>query len=344
MKKLLTKQNIIIVAVLIVAIVGYAIYAGVQGGSAAEFPSQTINIYVASSAGGGTDTWNRQIAALMEQELGGTINVSNMPDGGGSAAQANVNSAAHDGYTWLGVSETGCTWPALGSSKQTSKEYTYFVMGGSAGVICVPADSPYQNWGEFVDAAKANPGKLNVANSGIGKLWHLKAYIALGDAKDDVNHVPYKGSGPAIIGVLSNEADALACSIAEATEYILSGELRPLAMMEKESYNFEGYGEIEAVTKYVPSAADSYPLNQFLSFALPADTDPAILATITEAFKKVMASDEMKAFAEDQIATIYAYTGEEANKMVADMEATLCFLMKDLGLAKADFEALGITK
>ena len=338
------KKTLGIVVAIIVIIAAYFVYDHIASGSgSANWPSRTINIYVASSAGGGTDVWNRQLASEIEKELGTSVVVSNLPDGGGSAAQVNTWNAEHDGYSWLGVSETGCMWPAIGNSTQTSKDWTYFVMAGSPGVICVPGDSPYETWGDFIEAAKANPGKLNMANSGTGKLWHLKAYVALECGNIDVNHIPYSGSGKAIIGLLSNEADAITLSVAEASEYILSGEMRPLVMTENEAFNIEGYGEVEPVTNYYADAAEYYPLNQFLSFALPADTDPEILRIIEEAYHKVMDSDSIKKFAEEQMATLYALSGEEADEMVSNMESTLCFLLKDLGLATADFESLGIT-
>ena len=339
------KKVIGIVAALVIIIGGYFVVDHITDKkSSSDYPSRTVNVYVASSAGGGTDVWNRQMASEIEKELGTSVVVSNMPDGGGSAAQTNTWNAEHDGYSWLGVSETGCTWPAVGNSKQTSKEWTYFVMAGSPGIICVPGNSPYNSWGDFIAAAKENPGKLNMANSGMGKLWHLKAYVALECGNINVNHIPYSGSGKAIIGLLSNEADAITLSVAEASEYILSGEMKPLVMMENEDFEFEGYGTIESVTKYYADAAEYYPLNQFLAFALPADTDPEIIKTVESAFHKVMGNDSMKKFADDQMATIYDLSGDEANEMVGNMESTLCYLLKDLGLSTADFESLGITK
>lgn len=339
------KKVLGIVAVLAVIIAGYFIYENISGGKAtSDFPSRAVNIYVASSAGGGTDVWNRQMASEIEKELGGSVVVSNLPDGGGSAAQSNTWKAEHDGYSWLGVSETGCTWPALGNSTLTSKDWTYFIMAGSPGVICVPGDSPYETWEDFTAAARENPGKLNMANSGMGKLWHLKAYVALECGNIEVNHIPYSGSGKAIIGLLSDEADAITLSVAEAAEYILSGEMKPLIMEENEDFEITGYGKVESVTNYYEDAANYYPLNQFLAFALPADTDEEILKKIEEAFHKVMESDSIKVFAEEQMATIYALSGEEANQMVSSMESTLCFILQDLGLSTADFESLGITK
>lgn len=338
------KQVIIAAAVLVVAIGAYFVYSALfSGGAAGNYPERNISTIVFSSAGGGTDLWNRMIGAEMEKELGVKIVVSNMPDGNGGMAVANVWSAAHDGYTWIGVSETITTHPATGSSERLAKDWQFYVMAGSKGIICVPEDSPYQTFADLVQAAKDGES-VSIANSGLGKLWHLKAYVGTGGDATPIEHVPYQGSKPAIVACLSKEVSAVSASTGEVVEFVKSGQLRPLAMTENESFDYPGYGTVEPVTTVCPEAAQYYPLNQWLGFALPADTDPAILSKIEEAFLRAMQSQEILDFAETQVATIYNLTGEEANEMARRQESSMSWILQDLGLATVDPATLGIER
>ena len=76
---------------------------------------------------------------------------------------------------------------ANGIHTHTTSEFDYYIIGGCPGVLCVAADSPYTTYDEFIEAAKENPGELKVSNSGRGKLWHLKTYIAAGSARSRWN-------------------------------------------------------------------------------------------------------------------------------------------------------------
>lgn len=326
-------------------VVGYFAYNSFfKTSSTSNYPERAISNVVFSSAGGGTDVWNRFVSSKMEADLGQKINVSNMPEGGGATASAYVWNAAHDGYTWLGCSETITTHPALGASERLAKDFQFFIIAGSPGIICVPADSPYKTWGDFVKAAQENPGELKIANSGLGKLWHLKAYIACDVGKVQVEHVPYKGSAPAIIAALSKEVDAVSASTGEVADFIKSGQLRPIVMEENEDFDYPGYGKVESAAKTFESVKKYYPLNQFLGMAVPKNVPANVIEKIDGVFKKVVSSDEAKKFAEEQSAVIYGLSGKEANDMVIGMESKISWIMQDLGLAKVNPETLGIAR
>ena len=141
------------------------------------FPTKTITDVVFSSAGGGTDVMNRQLAAIMEKSLGQKMIVTNMPGGLGGTAAEHVWSQAHDGYTVLGVSETASTFLVNAATKHGVKDWIFFIGAGSPGILAVRADSPIKTFQDLVAAAKKAPRAVKVANSGKGKLWHLKAVI-----------------------------------------------------------------------------------------------------------------------------------------------------------------------
>lgn len=188
------KELLIVIVSLVVVVVGYL---GVQMFTSSDdaFPNHTISVNVHAGAGGGTDVWVRKMCSILEQDLGQSLNVSNVTGGSGGECVNLVSESASDGYTWLGFSESLATHVANGIHTHTTSEFDYYIIGGCPGVLCVAADSPYTTYDEFHEAAKENPGELKVSNSGRGKLWHLKTYIAAGLGEVPLEYVPYGGSG-----------------------------------------------------------------------------------------------------------------------------------------------------
>lgn len=312
--------------------------------AADNYPARPIQNVIPFGAGGGTDVWNRALMDGMSEVLGQTIVSSNMT--GGSAGSIGVDyvwKAAHDGYTLCGTSETPLTIPVQTGLKQTSKDWQYFIAAGSPGVLCVNSKSEYKTLDEILAALKAQPESVSIAGTQ-GGLW-----FALAKLFDSYGGVPFKwvaydGSGPAIKGAVSNETDCVVASAGEVKEFVKSGDLVPIAIMDKEDWDFPGYGNVEAVTKKVPELEKYLPLQQFLGFKVPKDTDQAIIAKLTDAFLKTMETDKIKNFAEEQLAVIFNKTGDEANKMAADMESKLCWILYDMGQTKFSPEEFDIPK
>ncbi|MDR1534453.1 MAG: tripartite tricarboxylate transporter substrate binding protein [Planctomycetota bacterium] len=339
------KQLATLAIVLVVVLGGYLAYENFIKTSAEEnWPERTISNFVFSSAGGGTDQWNRIMCALMEKSLGQRVTVANMPGGNGGTAAAHAWNSDHDGYTWLGCSETITTHPATGSSKQMAKDWQFWVMAGSPGILCVSADSPYRTYGDLVKAEEDGAKKIKIGNSGMGKLWHLKAFIAANVGKINFEHVPYQGSRPAIIACLSNEIDAVSASVGEITDFIVSGKLRPLIMTENEPFELDGFGKVPSAAEFFPDVKKYYPLNQWLGFAMPIDVPQAVKDKTTKAFAAAIGTQDAANFAKEQKATIYNLTGQAANAMVMRQEQVMSWLLFDLGLAKIDPKTVGIQR
>jgi tripartite-type tricarboxylate transporter receptor subunit TctC len=334
----MTKRDIIITAAVVVLFVaGYLIYTNVfQKTKGRSFPERSISLNVYSAAGGGTDLWNRMVGSLMEQQWGNIakINVSNVAGGGGAEAINLMFSADHDGYTWTGLSEGVATHVVNGFHQHSVSQMEFFLIAGSPGVLCVAGDSPYKTYEDLINAAKADPGKLKVGSSGLGKLWHIKGYIATGLGEAKFEFVSYGSSRPAIMAVLSHEVEVVSASAGEVVEFVRSGQLRPLAMEENEDFDYPGYGVVPSATKYFPEMAKYFPLDQFLGFALPSDTDPDILSAIKDVFTKSMASPDVGKFAREQLSLIINLSGKEAKAKVQKSESVMSWLLVDLGMNK----------
>ena len=329
--------------VILAVVAGVSLFAA--GASQGEkFPSRPINVSVHSGAGGGSDVWARKVSALMEQELGVKMIVTNREGGNGGVAANYVWNQPHDGYNIIGGSETAMTYVVNGAFDKNALAWDWLISGGSPGVIIVLNSSPFRTFQDLVSAAKANPDTIKVGNAGIGKTWHLKVDMINKYADIPFKHSPYNGSGPAIIALLSKEVDAVSCAAGEAAQYIESGECRPLVMTEKEAFTFKTAGKIPAVTDTFPQLAKYLPMNQFLCLTYPHDIPQEAKTVLENAFKKIMGTQDMKSFIDEQLSVTYDLVGEPARDMAAAMERNFSWFTFDLGIAKVDPTAFGISR
>ncbi len=308
------------------------------------WPKKPITISCFAAAGGGTDAVSRMIAKLMKEELGVNVNVVNRTGGRGGAAINYVGVRVRDGYNWGGFSESMLTASVLGITESTASDWTFFMLAGAPGVLSVPEDSKYTDLESLVAAAKAAPKTVKVSASLTGGIWHTKLLALEGAADVSFQFIPYnKGSQPSQLAALSGEVDAVLTSISEQAELIRGKKLRPLAMIEADSYEFPERGTI-------PSAAAAYPdvtkipVSQFLGFALPSDTPGVILEKITAAFEKIAASDEVKAFCESRLLTLQGWHGEEADKRAQSAEQAWVWKLDELGITVESPAAFEIPK
>lgn len=309
-----------------------------------EYPVRPIQNVIPFGAGGGTDVWNRALMAAMSEIMGQTIVSANMT--GGSAGSIGIDYAwksNHDGYTLAGTSETPLTIPVQTGLPQTSKDWTYFIAAGSPGVLCVNKNSQYKSMDEILAALTANPESVSIAGT-TGGLWFALAKLFESYGNVPFKWLPYDGSGPAIKGAVSNEADCVVASAGEVKDFVRAGDLIPLVVMSTEDWEFPEFGNVEAVTKKVPALEAYLPLIQFLGFKVPADTDPAIVAYLQDVFQQAMGSDAIKTFAGEQLCVIYNLTGTEASQMAAAVESKLCWVLYDMGQTKFSPEEFGIPK
>lgn len=320
------------------------------GGSAAsgdgsqtelDYPVRSINNIIPFGAGGGTDVWNRALMDSMSSIMNQTIVSSNVT--GGSAGSIGVQyvwDAAHDGYTLCGTSETPLTIPVMTNSELTSKDWKFFIAAGSPGVLCINKSAGMTTLEEVVAAAQGD-GDVSIAGT-TGGLW-----FALAKLFDSYGNVPFKwiaydGSSTAIKGCVSNEADLVVASAGEVVEYVRSGDLIPLCVMDTEDWEFPDYGSIPAVTSVVPELEAYLPLSQFLGFMVPADTDAAVVSYLEDVFHQAMQTEKIQQFAQEQVCQIYDLTGDEASEFAAQLESKLCWVLYDMGQTTYSPEDFGI--
>lgn len=316
------------------------------GGKAEEkYPTRPINLIVPFGAGGGTDLWNRALAAAMEKTLGNKVLVNNMAGGGpGGTGTSYVWNQAHDGYTIAGTSETPLLIPVMTKDmNQTTKDWEYYIAGGSPGVLLTNKKTGYKDLQQLIDAAKAKPKEIKVASTN-GGLWFILANLLPTYGDIALGNTTFDGSRPAITSCVSGESAAVIASAGEVADFIKSGDLIPLAVFDTVDFEFKGFGKIEAVTKKVPKISKYLPLKQFIGFMVPVDTPNHVKTKLKEAFDVAMKSEQIKKFADEQYATVFNLTGEEARKMAASAQSTMTWMMFEMKKTERSPEEVKIPK
>ena len=125
----------------------------------------------------------------------------------------------------------------MGISKVQHEDFVPIAkLAADPSTVAVRADAPWQNFEEFMAHAKANPGKLTFSNAGNGSISHIAAASLAQKAGLQFTHVPYQGSGPAVLGLLGGQVDATAVNFAALNAHIVSGKVRVLASMSERRY------------------------------------------------------------------------------------------------------------
>ena len=204
------------------------------------YPSKPITMVVPFPPGGVADIVGRPLAAQMEKTLKQPVVVMNRTGAGGAVGMASVAKAAPDGYTILMGLSSISIFPVSDriNGKTPSYEMKDFapiaLITADPTVLVVSADSPWKNLKEFVDSAKAYPGKINYSSSGVYGTLHVAMEIFANAAGVKLFHVPYQGGGPALTALLGGQVHALASGPAPAVGQIKAGKMRALASWSTE--------------------------------------------------------------------------------------------------------------
>jgi len=201
---------------------------------AAGYPAKPVELVVAYQPGGGSDNTARAIADAVRPIFPQTVYVVNKPGASGSIGWSYVATGPADGYRLVLMTPEMLVVPLMGIGKTTVDEFQPIArFTDDPSSITVRADAPWQTIQEFLAYAKANPGRVAISNAGNGTVPHMAA-AALGESAGIAfTHVPYQGSAPAIMGLLSGDVQATTVAYAELRQHVETGKLRTLAVMSE---------------------------------------------------------------------------------------------------------------
>jgi tripartite-type tricarboxylate transporter receptor subunit TctC len=198
------------------------------------YPSREIKLIVQASPGGISDTVSRFMASLAEEDLGVPVVCENKPGASGALAFSYVTRRPPDGYTIGHAPVEIAMVRALGYADIGPQDMELIcLVSKTPPALVVQAEAPWKTLDEFVAAARAKPGDLIMANSGIGSIWHFNTLLLEREAALQVTHLPYPGTSGAVVSLLGGHVDALVAGVGEVVANVESGHLRVLAVLDE---------------------------------------------------------------------------------------------------------------
>jgi tripartite-type tricarboxylate transporter receptor subunit TctC len=247
----------------------------------AAYPDRPITMVVPFSAGGTTDLLARILGEELGKRLGQQVLVENRPGAGGNIGSALVANAAPDGYTLLmGTIGTHAINPSI------YPEMPYDAVEGFAPVTLVAAlpnvlvvhpSAPFDSVSELIAYGKEHPGELNFASSGSGSSIHLSGELFKAMTGIDMVHVPYKGSGPAVVDMISGQVPLMIMfdNLPSSLPHIQAGKLRPLGVT-----SLTPSPALPAVAPITEAGLPGYEATPWFGVLAPAGTPPEIIDTL----------------------------------------------------------------
>lgn len=312
-----------------------------------DFPKKALTIIVPYSAGGGCDLATRQLAALMEKELGQSITVVNQGGSSGAIGIQACLDADPDGYTMVMTADSLGTLRVMGLSETISySEFTPIAaVISDPKVLVVGKDSPYNTLEELFDAMKANPGKLKLSYTGPGGSGHVQALIlnALGL---DMSLTAYAGGSDSLLAVLSNQVDFTNANYSTVISYLESGDLKCLGVSSSE--RISAIPDVPTIGEIYPEAEQytKFPFSPFI-LQVSKDVDPQIVEILRDAAQKAMATEEWNNYVEQtcQEKLYEKYTTEEdIYGFLQGFESMVSWMLYDAGATQFSPEDFNIPK
>jgi tripartite-type tricarboxylate transporter receptor subunit TctC len=258
-----------------------------------DYPTKTIKIIVAAAAGGPTDVPARIASQILTPKFGQPVVVENRPGAGGALGARVVASSEPDGYTLLaGNTSTLAAIPAVSISAGYDPVNDFApIIRITEGfqILVVNPDSPWKTVKDFVDYAKANPGKINYGHTGPGGLPHLAGELFMLRSGTKLTSVSYRSGGESATAVLGKTIDATFENIAILRSLIKDGKLRALAVQNKTRTPL-----LPDVPTMAEAGVPNCEANTFFGLVAPAKTPAEIIKKISDAMNEGLATPELQ--------------------------------------------------
>ena len=262
--------------------------------AAQSYPSRTIRIVVPFPPGGATDIIGRVIAQKLGENFGWPVVVDNRGGAGGAIGSSLVATSPADGYTLLvGSTTTISINPSLNPKLPYNPQRDFVpisLVGSVPHILVVPSTVPANNLAEFIAFAKAQQKPLAYASGGVGTPHHLAGEIFKKMTGVDMVHVPYKGSGPAMNGVLGGEVQFASFDLPAALPHLGGGRLKAIALAATNR---------DPLAPEVPTAAESglpgFEITGWYGIFAPSQTPKDVVAKLSGEIAKVLAAADTRA-------------------------------------------------
>ena len=263
------------------------------GVSAQQYPSRPVRMVVPLSPGGFADTPTRMLAPRLSEQLGKQFFVENKPGAGGTIGADFVAKSAPDGYTLL-VTGTPHVISAHLYKKlpyDALKDFTHIalVASGPYALVVNPQKVAVSSVRELIAAAKSQPGKIDYASSGNGSAQHLVGALFNSMAGVELNHVPYKGSGPAMQDLISGQVGVSFAGVPNVLGHVRSGRLRALGVTTGKRWS-----ELPDVPTLAEAGVTGYEATLWLNISGPAGMPADIVQRLSSEIARALRDPEVQ--------------------------------------------------
>lgn len=270
----------------IAAATGLGLLAHMSCASAQAYPARAIRMVVPLAPGGGTDTNARIISQRLSEQLGVSIIIDNRPGGGSMLGTELVVKAAADGYTLLTAPPELSVNPSLQPriAYDTLKDLAPIAQTASSQyALSTHPSMPVKTVKDLIALAKARPGQLTYGSSGVGSLNHLSGALLQTVTATTLVHVPFKGSGPSSIALMSGEIGFLFSSTTAAVAQVKAGKIRAIAVTGPERF-----AELPNVPTAIESGLPGFVITGWFGVLAPAATPRDIIDKLAAEIAKAV--------------------------------------------------------
>ncbi|MGE8687288.1 MAG: Bug family tripartite tricarboxylate transporter substrate binding protein [Achromobacter sp.] len=276
-------------SILAAATLGMLCMGAAQAGPA--YPDKPITLLIPYPPGGSADMLARPLGAELQKKWGQPVVLEYKPGAGGTIASAQLARARPDGYTLLMVLAAHAINPSLYPSLpyDTRRDFAPVSLVATLPMlVAAPLKTPADTVAELIAYGKSHPGKLSFASAGNGNTSHLAAEMFKNQTGADMMHVPYKGSGPAVVALLGGEVSLMFDSISTSLPQVRAGKLKAIAVT----------GERRSpLLPDVPTVAETVPgfvVNGWYGVLAPAGTPPEVVDTLSRGIAEALARPALK--------------------------------------------------
>jgi tripartite-type tricarboxylate transporter receptor subunit TctC len=282
---------------------------------AQTYPARPVRWIIGFSPGGTTDIISRLVSQHLTEQLGQPFIIESRPGAGTNIATESVVRAPADGYTLLFVGAPN----AINATLYGKLNFNFIRdIAPVAGIVGVPnvmvvhPSVPATTVPEFIAYAKANPGKINMASSGVGTSPHLAGELFKMMTGVDVLHVPYRGAAPAVTDLLAGQVQLYFVTTPSSIGYIKSGRLRAIAVTT--AARVAELPDVPTISEFVPG----YEASAWYGIGVPRDTPQEIIGKLNREINAALAEPRIKLRLNELGCTVIAGSPTDFAKLIAN--------------------------
>ena len=264
---------------------------GVQGQGAATFPTRPLTIILPSSGPSSQDVEYRLYGQTIREQTGKQLLIDYKGGGGGSIGMAYVAKASPDGYTLCGCVSSLVTVPFINENAgfDNIRDFAHVsLLSKRFFMLLVHPSGPYNNVREYLDYARANPGKLNWSTSGIGSSTHMPGELLHSMTDTKVTFVHYKAPSQRLIDLIAGRVHATGSSPVSSIGYVKAGKLRPLGITGAQRSKL-----MPDIPTIAEQGVPGYEFSTWLGLSAPAKTAPQVVGAINLLFRNASKDPEL---------------------------------------------------